>query len=152
MSGSTTSRRRWVQFSLRALFVLVTVCAFWLGVEFKWIRQRHEFLTRQDALATAFNEAMIGREISLVKADILPESTKNPAILWLLGEQGLSSLDVLVVVDDRDIDLRRPLSTYDDVAQARRLFPEAQIVAAIIPKSDLKQLGREDVSEEETCR
>ena len=152
MSGATRSRCRWVQFSLRTLVVL-TVCAIcWLGGEFKWIRQRHEFLAHQDALATAFNKATIDREISFVKADILPGSTKRSAILWLLGERELSSLDVLVVVDDRDIDLRRPLSTYEDVAQALRLFPEAQIVAAIIPKSDLKPLGKGDVSEETTCR
>jgi hypothetical protein len=38
--------RRWFRFSLRTLFVVVTVFACWLGCQLNWIRQRHEHLRR----------------------------------------------------------------------------------------------------------
>jgi len=41
-------RRRWFRFSLRTLFVLVAVLGVflgWLGVQVKWIRDRHEALS-----------------------------------------------------------------------------------------------------------
>jgi hypothetical protein len=36
----TAPNRRWFQWSLRTLFVVVTVFGCWLGYEFNWIRQR----------------------------------------------------------------------------------------------------------------
>ena len=39
-------KRRWT-FTLRTLFVVVTVFGIWLGYEMNWIRERHAFLTRR---------------------------------------------------------------------------------------------------------
>ncbi len=33
-----TANRRWLRFSLRTLFVVVTVLCVWLGYELNWIR------------------------------------------------------------------------------------------------------------------
>jgi hypothetical protein len=40
MSMLTPSRRRWFQFSLRTMFMAVTVFALWLGWELRIVRQR----------------------------------------------------------------------------------------------------------------
>jgi hypothetical protein len=42
-------KRRWPRFSLRTLFVVVTVLGCWLGYQLNWIRQRHDFLARNQA-------------------------------------------------------------------------------------------------------
>ena len=45
----TKPKRHWFRFSLRTLFVLVTiigVAAGWVAYQLNWIRQRHEFLGR----------------------------------------------------------------------------------------------------------
>jgi hypothetical protein len=39
-------KRRWFQFTLRTLFVVVTVLACWLGYAVSWIKQRHAFLAQ----------------------------------------------------------------------------------------------------------
>ena len=47
--GETKPKRRWFRFSLRTLFVLVTIIgvgAGWVAHQLNWIRQRHEFLNR----------------------------------------------------------------------------------------------------------
>lgn len=40
----TAPRRRCFRFSLRTLFVVVTVFGCWLGYQLNWIRQRHAYL------------------------------------------------------------------------------------------------------------
>ena len=45
----TKPKRRWFRFSLRTLFVLVTivgVAAGWTARQLNWIRERHDFLNR----------------------------------------------------------------------------------------------------------
>jgi hypothetical protein len=44
----TKPKRRWFRFSLRTLFVLVTIvgAAIWVIQQLNWIHQRHEFLTQ----------------------------------------------------------------------------------------------------------
>ena len=46
------------RFSLRTLFVLVTIiciCAGWVAYQLNWIRQRHEFLQAHDISDLCFN-------------------------------------------------------------------------------------------------
>ena len=104
--------RRWFKFSLRTLFVVVTVVACWLGYAIPWINQRHAFLAQPD-LIFEFNDS--------------PPTTSNrwgnnwpvfaPRGLWLLGERGLVSVWL-------------PPSAWSPArqAQAERLFPEALLL------------------------
>lgn len=95
-----TRHRRCFRFSLRTLFVLVTLVAVWLGWSLNWIRQRHAFL--RDRRAFVF--------------DTDPDAaTPAPRFLWLFGEEGaeyvrLSSEDQL------------------DYTRAKKLFPESIVV------------------------
>jgi len=139
MSTSNKSIRRGRQFSLRALFVLVTVVACWLGYEVDWIRRRHQFLRHRDTVSQAYSVATYHRDTSLPRVDILSQVSETAGLLWLFGEEDITAMDVYVVVDDDDVDLTCPIEDYAEVERARRLFPEMQITAAIIPRSLLEQ-------------
>jgi hypothetical protein len=45
------TKRRWFRFSLRTLFVVVTLLCCWLGYQLNWIRQRHAVLSRPGVYA-----------------------------------------------------------------------------------------------------
>jgi hypothetical protein len=49
MPQAPQTRRRWFQFGLGTLFVVVTIFAVWLGWELKFIRERQAFLMRAGA-------------------------------------------------------------------------------------------------------
>ena len=74
----TKPKRRWFRFSLRTLFVLVTIACIWLGYSFNWIRQRHDYLKAHPGAVRVPdpNEAL----------------AIAPAMLWLLGEKGQTRL------------------------------------------------------------
>ena len=139
MSKSNQTFRRGRHFSLRALFVLVTVVACWLGYEVNWIHRRHQFLRHQDTVSHAIWAASIHRDTSVPRVDILSPVSETAGLLWLFGEEDVTAMDVCVVVDDDDVDLTCPIEDYAEVARARRLFPETQILAAIIPRSVLEE-------------
>lgn len=92
---------RWFRFSLRTMFIVVTVLGCWWGYQLNWIRQRHEAIGR--------NENAIACPAVLGKA---------PWSLRMLGEQGYSVLYVPVAPSD-------PV-----IARLRKLFPESGIDAA----------------------
>jgi hypothetical protein len=91
------SKRRWYQFSLRTMFVLVFVVSVplaWVGYSLSWIRQRHEALdTRQ---VYDFSDSA---------------ATTAPGGLWLFGERGVITI----------------FCSTENAEFARRLFPEAFI-------------------------
>jgi hypothetical protein len=73
---------RWPKFSLRGLFVLVTVLGTilgWLGVQVKWIQDRHAILERQPAAIVVIT----GLE------------APAPGMLRLFGEQGVGRILIL---------------------------------------------------------
>ena len=104
--------RRWLRFSLRTLFVLVTVVCVWLGYQLNWIRERRKYLEEhpgvvrepspQDNVATA------------------------PNLLWLLPESGVTRLHVQSpgFFDEADYHHDNPSL---EATRARELFPEAII-------------------------
>jgi hypothetical protein len=92
-----------MRFSLRTLFVLVGLASLpmaWLAYQLNWIRCRHEFLSRPNWKA--------------MQPSVPPHAApKSPWPLQLLGEP---PQDVLAVHEP-------------DAENARRLFPEAIVVA-----------------------
>jgi len=105
-------KRRW-SFSLRTLFVLVTLTCCWMGYQLNWIRQRHAFLAEQTAILNAHN-------FERPSADSI-EYCDAPGLLWVFGERGRADVYVWV-----DVGPDTPLTASDleRVARARRLFPE----------------------------
>ena len=94
-------RRRWFAFSLRTMFVAMTVSSIlltWVGFSFDWIRRRERF-----AATRALEYWRDPSDKSPVTA---------PGCLWLFGEPGRGALLVL-----------EP----GDLEPGRRLFPEADV-------------------------
>ncbi len=90
--------RRRFRFGLRSLFIFVTLVALWAAYSANWIRERREFVRKLESDPFA-----IARFDSAFYA---------PGLLWLFGEDGVESI---------------VLQSETDTAEARRLFPEAQI-------------------------
>ena len=71
----TAPKRRWFAYSLRTMFVCVTVVACWLGYSLNWLRQRHAVI--EDSKAC--------HEYS--------EPRSAPGLLWLFGEPGYEDIN-----------------------------------------------------------
>jgi hypothetical protein len=95
--------RRYFQFSLRTLFVLVTVLSVWLGYQLNWIRERHKALEELQQTSVVFD-------------------TYKPAPWSIrLIERGVPSIAV-------NPDVARDAQK---VGRLKRLFPEAMICTPI---------------------
>src|SRR5438046_2000057 len=105
MTSPTPPRRRWFRFSLRTLFVAVTIFGVWLGVQAKWIRDRRVFLSEHDHA-----------EIYVLEASRIPSA---PGALRIFGERGVWAINTSGMSEG-------------EIAAARRLFPEARL--EVIPK------------------
>ena len=95
----TKPKRRWFRFSLRTLFVVVTivgVAACWVTYQLNWIRQRHAFLNSSDVLSEA------------------PGFSNEPAI-WPLSWFGEPAP-------------RKHFVPFAKIERAQQLFPEAPIM------------------------
>jgi hypothetical protein len=105
MARMDEKRHRWFRFSLRALFVLVTLVALsagWVSWSTIWIRDRRAFVRDDgDTNAIIYNQP--------------GQSVVAPSLLWLFGEEGAQFV-VLFGEDESDF------------SDARRLFPEAEVV------------------------
>ena len=116
-------KRRWFRFafSLRTLFIVVTVFGCWLGYSLNWIKQRHAFIA-DEVLVRERHPTHDTWSASLAGRSKTPP--RAPGMLWIFGEDGWSSLEVLaeaVTVDElTDHD-------WDRIMEARSLFPEAKI-------------------------
>jgi hypothetical protein len=96
-----TARRRFLRFSLRTLFVAVTVVVCWLGWQLNWIRQRHISL---EGLGFSLDEVGFYGEVTA------------PLGLRALGEHGWEILPLG----------RR--ATRQEIRELHALFPEAKIL------------------------
>ena len=98
--NETKPKRRWFRFSLRTMFVLVTIAGIcsWVVRQMIWIHHRHSFLEQSDILYF----------VDLPGVSPIP----GPWSLRPFGETSPSGLRVPPAKLDR----------------ARALFPEAQII------------------------
>jgi hypothetical protein len=103
MDKAAPNRRRWFQFGLRAMFVLLTLAAFsaaWIASERRIATARRRFLLGEDGRA----------QPAFVPAE-------NDLSFWrrYFGDQSRKSISL------------PPSATAADIAEAHRLFPEAEI-------------------------
>jgi hypothetical protein len=110
-------KRHWFRFSLRTLFVVVTVFGCWLGYELNWIRQRRELMSRPNVEA-------------LVWATEPPSWPRAPGLLGLFGEKGRHQIKIVVDLplaptDEVPLDRQRTADEQALLERAKSLFPEA---------------------------
>jgi len=106
-------RRRWFCFSLRTLFLIVTILGVflgWLGVQTKWIRDRHE------ALKWAESYGFYETGHSLVVTHTAPGPRDAPWSIHILGEAGIAQISLVAHHADQR-----------EVERFTGLFPEAEI-------------------------
>jgi hypothetical protein len=105
--------RRWLRFSLRSLFIALTILACWLGYQLNWIRQRREFYAKNEAdMLQHCGSTMIGVQYG-----------KAPGLLWLFGE---SAKPLIVLhVEGNSPEALTP-ADLERIRQARLLFPETR--------------------------
>jgi hypothetical protein len=107
-------RRRWFQFSLGTLLVLVTVFAIWLGWELKFIRDRKNFLALLNEYEAA--ELKDGGFTAWINTPVFDEPTLPFWRPWM-GDY------------PRGVVLLPGNTTEEHLQMARRLFPEAKYFA-----------------------
>ena len=116
------SRRRF-RFSLRTMFVLLTVCAVWLGWELKFVRERQAWVQANSALIRPAEPVAVGSAMGMFAYSI---ATKHYFPFWRrwLGDAPVPSI-VFPAGDGAG-------TSREDV---KRLFPEADLweVIAIQP-------------------
>ena len=103
-------KRRWFRFSLRTMFVLVTVFAIWLGWNVRQVRQRAEVVSQVEAN---------GGWVLRTSPGLMATSGNLPFSWWLVGARPVYTVSL-----DRD---------YEPAKQARieQLFPEAFVMPYI---------------------
>jgi hypothetical protein len=100
---------RW-SYSLRTLFVVVTVVGCWLSYEVNWMRERHAYVLSQ---REKFRD--IGFDMHVYAAS---NWVRAPHGTWLFGESGVATLVILFPNGEREREFQR----------AQRLFPESKIM------------------------
>ncbi len=138
--------RRWLRFSLRTVFVGVTVFGCWLAYELDWIRQRHALLAEDRAISDNMSNYANG-----ATSDEIPPVGST---LWqrivqrLFGEPDAVEVWVWFIIGDEDPDsivdedgdvVARPTVDYPKVRRAQRLFPEAKLVAVWVSRDDIRK-------------
>jgi hypothetical protein len=119
--------RRWFRFSLRTLFVVVTILGCWLAYEFNWIRQRRAVVAESPKWL-----AYEGEDIGPMAQPLAP------GLLWLLGEKGYAGVNMVVIVDELDdtlVDSWPPDDIKSELQRVEKLFPEAMVGAAPVERS-----------------
>ncbi len=105
-----TPRRRWFRYSLRTLFVVVTVAGVWLFPKLKWIIDRH------DARAWIGTQAEYWDDLQV--SQCAEPGVAAPWQLRMLGESGVKVISVVVDASAADAKQR----------ELEWLFPEAHVL------------------------
>lgn len=103
-------KRRWFRFSLRTLFVVMTVFGCWLGSNLHWIQERHAALDWIKTQAGAWHDVPVSQGAK--------GETRAPWQTRIFGDTGVEQI-VVVVEKDAVVAKQRELA---------RLFPEADVL------------------------
>ena len=122
---TTASKRRWFNFSLRTMFVVVTVFGCWMGYELNWIRQRREFIQSDECSS------------NVVDAEDYGGWPSAPWMLRLFGETGYAMIQVNFFPDETFeehaiANWRLTEKQQQLIKRARRLFPEAEFIEGAV--------------------
>src|SRR5713101_1137558 len=104
MPATAKPRRRWFRFSLRTLFVLLTLFCVWLGVQVKWIQDRHKALDWVEA-----------HPVSGVYSYPLAPFPGFPVPLRIFGQKPVEQIEIGVEKDE-------PQDNLDYIERIKRLF------------------------------
>lgn len=118
---ATQPHRRWFQFGLRTMFVVVTVVAVFIGYHVNWIQQRRAARTPQPVFP--------GSKYLVEAMDMSKGSLRAPGLLWIFGEKGVDELCVVFTFPDRargEISNESALDEEVEAERIHRLFPEAR--------------------------
>ena len=117
-------KRRWFRYSLRTLFVVVTLFGCWLGYELNWLRQRRSFIADEVSVRERHPTHDTWSATITLSAARGKTPPRAPGMLWAFGEGGLTTVCVLAEgIDEQQLTDR----DWQRVRQARRLFPEATV-------------------------
>jgi hypothetical protein len=128
----TTVRRRWNQFGLRSLFVIITIAAVALVARGwyrpGWIKDRHAFLEHE-----VLKEEDMAPHLRSPSFRPLSTPTATPGermALWFLGEERRAKVQVRVLMKGS---IDQDLANRPEVRRARELFPEATVEIQTVP-------------------
>ena len=111
-------KRRWFRFSLRTLFLLVTLACIWLGIQASTVHHRRQLLSRLDSAVfgglPTFNTIMFDETPAIVQGDYSTAGEQH--LSWIRQAFG----DRLVPI----IGLPERMSP-EEVKEFKRAFPEA---------------------------
>jgi hypothetical protein len=114
-------KRHWFRFSLRTMFVLVTVSGFgsWYVVHQKWIQDRHWAVMHD--LAGDYEIAQQSEVIDSYWQNLRGEGyNPAPLSLRLLGERGIGFIYIRITTNAANDEAR--------AAKYKRLFPESEVI------------------------
>ena len=112
MPTAPPTRRRWFQFGLGTMLLLVTVLALFIAYHVNWVRERRA--------------AIASWESSRWFPSTPPVLAKPPWLLSLFGEPGYGCLW-------RESSRRLGADEEAELERVQRLFPEAKVVWAVYP-------------------
>ena len=121
VAANLTNRRRWVRVALRAAIALFAALGIWIGWQTRWIRERHELLSKQQSLVEEAAKGRFGEPVSQGRSTRGQRDwTAEQAALWLLGERRFDEVRLVLFTDDSQ-------SPDREVDRAERLFPETAV-------------------------
>ena len=136
------------RFSLRTLFVLITLISIplgWVAYQLNWIRQRHEFLARntaRNALVPASPKLFSTYQIHHVNGIYSRKTAKSLSnFLWLFSEPHHDSIVLAVQIDEQPRGFLgnkqlQAMLPKEECELAERLFPEADFYIRLIWSDD----------------
>jgi hypothetical protein len=106
-------RRRWFTFSLRTLFVVVTVLCVWLGLEFRFVRERQAWVQVNKAMIRPAEPTRVGSGVGMY-------ISSRPTISYFpFWRRWLGDVPVPSIVFPEG---------WTDHETEKRLFPEAELI------------------------
>ena len=127
MKTSDYPRRRWFRYSLRTLFVVLTVFCVWLGVQVKWIRDRREAREWIEAQGGALLEEE-GRAVTI--EDVGYGSSRTIGMSKVSDPARMAPLSIRLFGAKSVLYIYLPQSagaSNDKRSELKGLFPESEI-------------------------